>query len=895
MKKNFTLMMLGLLLLALGANAQNYRKWDFSNWSATTVANLVADASASSTEGWSDIEKAADAGEGKVAPEATAGKCYWEASMQGTADGATLVANGEVISELEGLLFVHTAAKRNLAIAVNYPETSLGTYHGGAYLWLGGSKKDYFIIPNVKPGQPIKIGVESHKPTDARGIELYIYSDKAKGDKLTAPDGSDVAVPTTYQDQEWTVPSNAEGQNEEGNYDILVYNTNGCHLYYIEVGTADQKSKIAYLYQGEADGTLAVAQGIANYEVEAIDVATTTITADQLKGYDAVLVAANIAADNAAVATIKETISWTPVVNTNAALYAAWGYGEAADADTEFLLVNNAGNELMRGIELTEDEEGLLLPLGGNISGIALGDYFKADVVPAIPFGTENVAGAHIHNSGHNAYIYVPTAADATEEAQQLLANAITAAANSKAKITATPAPTFSLDYKNLRTLVSLKDTNADADIYYTTDGTTPTTASTLYSEPIEVTAEGVTVKAVAIADGYTLSEVAEQAIDLKIQAVEPAVSVEQAGGKTIVTVTGEGTIWYNYAATNDSVKSTKYTGPVTLTMPRSFSAFVSEEGKVNSEPVTIDVAVNGYQPRIDIVAHMDANSAEYNGGSTSTAYYFSWGKNKSGENGYNFYNVDAGYTETVVVNPETGDEETVKAYNELNPEEEKDFGNGWMVRSRGQLTIWENQTTGTNYGDTNGYNYASVDDENPYFPATKGYINLADKNTIPSDATFPYNAYIVSTQKFKGPFDIVANIGSITKPENEAKHEIVLQVSTDGYIWESNWQTVGDTISIKNRQRLTTNVTRSYEGTDEVYVRAYLNNMNSKVGFYDIYIANAGEKSAELISGISEQPAAPALRQSAVYNLNGTRQQRLQRGLNIVVENGVARKVMVK
>jgi len=871
MKKSITLILMSFLL-TLGANAQNYRKWDFSNWSAATIANLLADAAASSTEGWSDIEKAADAGAGKVAPEATAGKCFWEATNQATDEGATLVANGEVISELEGLLFVHKAANRNLAIAVNYGETSLGTYHGGAYLWLGGSKKDYFIIPNVKPGQPIKMGVESHKPSDARGVELYIYSNKAKGTKLTAPDGSDVAVPTVYEDQEWAVPSNAEGQNAEGNYDILVYNTNGCHIYYIEVGTSDQKSKIAYLYQGATDGALAVAQGIANYEVDPIDVESTTITADQMKGYDAVIVAANIAADNAAVSVIKEAIAWTPIVNTNAALYAVWGYGEPVTTETSYLLVSDTGNALFRGIELTEDDEGMLLPICEDVmTGVALGNFFQGDVVPASPFGMTSLAGAHIHNNGHNSYIYVPFAVDATDEARQLLSNAISMAANSKSAITATPAPSFTLEYKNMQTIVGMKCSNANASIYYSLDGSTPTEGSTLYTAPIEISTEGVIVKAVALAEGYLLSEVAEKAIDLKTQAAAPAVSVDQSQGKTTVTISGEGDLWYNYSGNNDTLNSTKYVEPFVLTMPRTVYAFAVEEGKVNSDATSLDVHIDGYQPRIDILSHMDANSAEYNNGSTSTAYYFSWGKNKSGENGHPYYDPSA-YTEESVVNPETGDEEMVKTYTTLNTEEEKDFGNGWMVRSRGQLIIWENMTTGENYGNSDSYNYATVDDFNPYFPATKSYINLADKNTEPSDATFPYNAYIVSTQKFQGPFDIVANIGSIVKTIGST-HTIVLQVSADGNAWESSWQTVGDTIVISDRPRLTTNVTRSYEGADEVYVRAYLCGNNSKSAFYDIYIAYQGEKSKELITGINQSVAEPSNKMpTAIYNLAGQR-----------------------
>ena len=128
MKKLFTLMM---LLVVLGTSAQNYRRWNFTSWSAQTIANLMADAAASSLEGWSDIEKKADAGEGKVAPEATAGKCFWLTD----AEGGTLKANGVVISELEGLEFGATYTNnRSLAIAIDYPSTSLGEYAGPQYL-----------------------------------------------------------------------------------------------------------------------------------------------------------------------------------------------------------------------------------------------------------------------------------------------------------------------------------------------------------------------------------------------------------------------------------------------------------------------------------------------------------------------------------------------------------------------------------------------------------------------------------------------------------------------------------------------------------------------------------------------------------------------------------------
>lgn len=61
-------------------------------------------------------------------------------------------------------------------------------------------------------------------------------------------------------------------------------------------------------------------------------------------------------------------------------------------------------------------------------------------------------------------------------------------------------------------TTVSISSTTAGATIYYTTDGTTaPTTSSTKYEAPIEIT-EAVTIKAIAIKEGMTDSDVAEAA-----------------------------------------------------------------------------------------------------------------------------------------------------------------------------------------------------------------------------------------------------------------------------------------------------------------------------------------------------------------------------------------------
>lgn len=190
MKK--TLLIALSFVLTLGATAQTeYRKsWNFTKWSDETVANLKAG------EDWSDIEKA-----GTAAPtDLSKDNCFWEVTAAGKTDEeVTLTANGTVIKELEGLLYTNTTS-RSLAIAVNYQNASttdaaFQNYNGASYLWLGSSKKNYFIIPHVEPGTKIKMGVESHKTSDARGVELYI-GHGTSGTKLLDPDGN--AVPTPH-------------------------------------------------------------------------------------------------------------------------------------------------------------------------------------------------------------------------------------------------------------------------------------------------------------------------------------------------------------------------------------------------------------------------------------------------------------------------------------------------------------------------------------------------------------------------------------------------------------------------------------------------------------------------------------------------------------------------
>jgi DNA/RNA endonuclease YhcR with UshA esterase domain len=213
--------------------------WDFTKWSEATVANLKAEAAKVTVEAdpdkegntmctdndalWSDHEK--KPGTTCETYAASKDNCFWYIGGE-----AEPKANGEAIAEFAGLEFNTTyGASRALAIAVNYPSTSLGTYNGPAYLWFGGKNQTVLTIKNVKAGTQIKMGVETHKIGDARGVQLLIGETVLKD-----AEGAEVAAPKEYTEQTWQVPAG------EGVVDVVVKNTNGCHIYFIdaEIGEA---------------------------------------------------------------------------------------------------------------------------------------------------------------------------------------------------------------------------------------------------------------------------------------------------------------------------------------------------------------------------------------------------------------------------------------------------------------------------------------------------------------------------------------------------------------------------------------------------------------------------------------------------------------------------------
>ena len=134
---------------------------------------------------------------------------------------------------------------------------------------------------------------------------------------------------------------------------------------------------------------------------------------------------------------------------------------------------------------------------------------------------------------------------------------------------------------------VTISDTTPGITIYYTTNGTTPTTASTKYTGAISVSASE-TIEAIAIATGYTNSAVASATYTITLQAATPVFSVKAGTYSSSQTVsitdaTAGATIYYTTNGLTPSASSTRYTGAITISATETLEAIAIASGYSNS------------------------------------------------------------------------------------------------------------------------------------------------------------------------------------------------------------------------------------------------------------------------------------------------------------------------
>lgn len=160
---------------------------------------------------------------------------------------------------------------------------------------------------------------------------------------------------------------------------------------------------------------------------------------------------------------------------------------------------------------------------------------------------------------------------------------------SSSIETTVAPSISHSTPNSNGTTVtITNNDDDTNAAIYYTTDGSTPTSESSLYSAPFTINS-ALTVKAIAYAEGKLPSSVATRAIDGSAQ---PVLSISNTATSSTITATGaSGSTVY---ISTDGETWTSGTGTASITIQKTAAAqsvtvyaYATETGKLPSAQVS--------------------------------------------------------------------------------------------------------------------------------------------------------------------------------------------------------------------------------------------------------------------------------------------------------------------
>jgi len=158
------------------------------------------------------------------------------------------------------------------------------------------------------------------------------------------------------------------------------------------------------------------------------------------------------------------------------------------------------------------------------------------------------------------------------------------------------PAPTFTPAAGTYTTAqsVAISDATAGSTIYYTTNGVTPTTTSTVYSGPVAVNASE-TIQAIAVKTGSSNSAAASATYTIApASSAVPAPTFSPAGGSypssmavTLTDTAAGSIIYYTTDGTTPTASSTQYRGALWLSSTEKLNAIAAVKGSSNSPAAT--------------------------------------------------------------------------------------------------------------------------------------------------------------------------------------------------------------------------------------------------------------------------------------------------------------------
>ena len=132
---------------------------------------------------------------------------------------------------------------------------------------------------------------------------------------------------------------------------------------------------------------------------------------------------------------------------------------------------------------------------------------------------------------------------------------------------------------------ISITTTTPDATIYYTTDGTEPTTSSTEYTDPLNDSFSGVTIKAIAVKAGMIPSAVGSGTV--KLQCATPVITRDGMTFTLSCSKPTDASLYYTLGGGSETL----YSGPVAFTsdiLPITVTAVARHDNYTQSETASM-------------------------------------------------------------------------------------------------------------------------------------------------------------------------------------------------------------------------------------------------------------------------------------------------------------------
>jgi N-acetylneuraminic acid mutarotase len=162
---------------------------------------------------------------------------------------------------------------------------------------------------------------------------------------------------------------------------------------------------------------------------------------------------------------------------------------------------------------------------------------------------------------------------------------------------------------------VTISDTTPGTTIYYTTDGSLPTTNSNAYSSPILVSTSEI-IRAIAVVSGYNNSYVASATYAVNVLPTAatpifdpPAGNYAVAQSVSISDTTPGATIYYTTDGSNPTTSSNVYSNPIAVGVPVTIEAVAIASGYLNSNFASATYTITQPAPVLSNISPLYAST----------------------------------------------------------------------------------------------------------------------------------------------------------------------------------------------------------------------------------------------------------------------------------------------